>query len=405
MYDRVLSISEMRRLVIGGEITMAQAADVSLDPDQLLVDAADPDSDDYAADVLRIWSRLTGRDSYDADVDELFDLDVAQYFSSPYPYTSGDPDAVSVYMGAVAHAIRLIGARPPARVVELGTGWGHLATMIASTGYRTTAVDLNPKSLALLRKRSEALGLGLDVVQSNFLDFDTDEPVDCFVFYEAFHHCASPARLIDRCTDMLSDGGRLLFVAEPFYEWYHQPWGLRPDGHAAIMMVSEGWLELGYSFDYILELFLSRGLRAERISVDSLGPAAGLFVTATKRSCPIDVGEELQPGSDRESWDLAPGWPGPGMFASTSGSRFLLPDRADVAIVALRNLGSRPVTVSAEAGGTVASLSLGAGERREIPVGVGGGRRRLVVTSSQSPAVAIGMGDGIGVLVEAIGTG
>ncbi len=192
------------------------------------------------------WYALTGRTRYRAVDDETFELDDQDFLARPWPFCSSDPVVVGHYFGAVAAIMTLIGAKPPARIVEFGAGWGHLSLHLAATGFRVSAVDLNPPSVALLRRRASLLGVDLNVVEGSFLDFEPDGPIDTFVFFESFHHCEAPFELLDRCTRQLAVGGRILFAADGIYDDFRAPWGVRLDDEAALMTARHGWLELGF---------------------------------------------------------------------------------------------------------------------------------------------------------------
>jgi SAM-dependent methyltransferase len=225
------------------------------------------------------WRRISGRAAYEPSIDETFDLNDSDFLAHPYPYSSRNPAEVGGYMGAVAHAITLIGAAPPATVVELGAGWGHLSFMLAASGYEVTAIDLNPASVQLLRRRANALGVPLTVEQRGFLDGDLPASTDCIVFFEAFHHCHEPFLLLDRCVGALREGGMMLFVSEAIYDGFHAPWGMRLDGSATFMTAQEGWLELGFDRHFFEAELRSRGLVTEWTKLDHLGPY-GTFMTA-----------------------------------------------------------------------------------------------------------------------------
>ncbi|HEX3980594.1 MAG TPA: class I SAM-dependent methyltransferase, partial [Acidimicrobiales bacterium] len=196
----VLSVTEFRRRFEAGALSLEMVATFCVKDQALTAELADPCSPEYAAVVMQTWHALTGRSGYRAIDDETFELDDADYLARPWPYCSSDPQEVSRYFGAVAAIIGRVAVQPPARIVEFGAGWGHLSLDLAATGFRVSAVDLNPPSVTLLRRRASLLGIDLEVVEAGFLEFEPEEPVDVFVFFESFHHCEEPFELLDRCT-------------------------------------------------------------------------------------------------------------------------------------------------------------------------------------------------------------
>ena len=275
----LLSLADFRSRYQAGELSLALWDRFALDPAEIRLVGVEPHTDEYAETVMDSWSQVSGRTRYQPDEDESFDLDGADYLAHPYPYSSRNPAEVSGYLGAVAHAVSLIGSSPPARVVEFGSGWGHLSLALASSGYDVTAVDLNAASVELLRRRAEALHVPLIVERCGFLDYRAADRFDCVVFFEAFHHCHRPFELLDRCTALLNDGGVLLFVAEAFYDGFYAPWGVRLDGSAAFMTAQEGWLELGFSRQFIEAELSARGYVTSWSVLDHLGPY-GTFMVA-----------------------------------------------------------------------------------------------------------------------------
>lgn len=274
-----LTISEFRRRYDAGSLSLERWDAFEILASEIPLDHQSPHSDRYAAAVMESWSQMSGRDSYEPTLDESFDLDDSDYLAFPFPFSSRNPAVISGYLGAVAHAVSLIGAAPPCRVVEFGSGWGHLAMTLASSGFEVTAVDLNTASVELLRRRAEASGVPLTVEHCGFLDFESTERFDCVVFFEAFHHCHRPFELLDRCTALLNDGGTMLFVAEAFYDGFYAPWGVRLDGSAAFMTAQQGWLELGFSRPFIESELDKRGFTTAWTTLEHLGPY-GTFMTA-----------------------------------------------------------------------------------------------------------------------------
>lgn len=254
-----LTLAEFRRRFEAGELTPERWGECYIDPSEFAAPTSDPHSPEYADAVMDVWRALTGRAAYDATVDEVFELSDADYLARPYPYSSGNPTEVAQYFGAVAAAVQRTGHQPPAKLTEYGSGWGHLALALAATGFDVTAVDLNPASVQLLRRRADALGVGLHIAHCDFLDHDPPAQSDVIVFFESFHHCARPFELLDRCTAQLSPGGRLMFLADAIYDDFYVPWGVRLDGPAAFMAAQQGWLELGFRRDFFEAELAGRG--------------------------------------------------------------------------------------------------------------------------------------------------
>lgn len=282
MTERV-SIAEYRRRHAAGTLSLAAWNEVAIDASECRGLTGDPHSAAYAAAVEDFWRALSGRAGYDASRDEAFAIDPARYLARPFPYSSGSPAAVAHYLGAVAATVGELGLPLGARVVEFGAGWGHMALTLAATGYAVTAVDINADSVALLRQRAAATGVDLEVAHAAFLDYVPTTPVQGVVFFEAFHHCARPFELLDRCSAMLTPGGRMLFVADAIYDDFHAPWGVRLDGAAAFVTAQHGWLELGFQRPFLTAELDARGFDVTWKTWPWLG-AYGTVLTAQKRT-------------------------------------------------------------------------------------------------------------------------
>lgn len=276
-----MTVNEFRRRFQAGELSLATWETTSIATSEFRGRRDNPHSPQYAAAVDALWRAISGRESYEPERDETFELDLEQFLSRPFPYSSADPATVAHYFGAVAATIGRIGPPVDGRIVEYGAGWGHMAMALASTGYDVTAVDLNPDSVELLRRRAAALGVPVRVVRSDFLDFEPEAPVHTILFFEAFHHCAKPFELLDRCTRQLDDDGRILFVAEAIYDDFYVPWGVRLDGAATFMTAQNGWLELGFRRDFFTSELERRGFAVTWETLPWLG-AYGTMMCATR---------------------------------------------------------------------------------------------------------------------------
>jgi len=290
-----LSLDEFRRRFEAGALSLERWEEASIDPSEFGPPPDDPHSTRYAEWVMATWRAITKRHRYEPEVDETFEIPGEEFLARPYPYSSSNPTEVSNYLGAVAAAVARMGIPPPARVVEYGSGWGHLALTLAATGYSVSAIDLNSASVDLLRRRSAALGVALDVVQSSFLDHRSDSQADVIVFFEAFHHCERPFELFDRCTQTLSASGRIVFIAEAIYDDFYAPWGVRLDGSAAFMAAQQGWLELGFRRDFFERELAQRGFDVSWEVLPWLG-AYGTVMVAQRLGSPASgTSEQAEP--------------------------------------------------------------------------------------------------------------
>jgi SAM-dependent methyltransferase len=129
---------------------------------------------------------------------------------------------------------------PPVEVLDLGCGTGSLSLLLASGGYRVTAVDLSPRMVELARRKlaghdvrvlvgdaADLPALQVDVVLVRHLVWTLPEPV------AALHHWISRSR----------PGGRLVLVeghwgaSDGAYGWSALPWsgGVTADDLAAAL--------------------------------------------------------------------------------------------------------------------------------------------------------------------------
>jgi SAM-dependent methyltransferase len=110
-------------------------------------------------------------------------------------------------------AVAAVAEAAPARVLEVGCGWGELAEWIASaTGAEVVAVDLSPRMVELARDRGVDARVA-DVQELPFPDASFDAAVAAWMLYhvpDLDHGLAELARV-------LRPGGRLVAVTNSAY--------------------------------------------------------------------------------------------------------------------------------------------------------------------------------------------
>lgn len=247
----------------------------------------DPFSVEYGEWTWELYRAISGRPGYTLD-NEASPFDLPAALVRPFPYSTGSPGVVGEDLEARGRILRALGAGrtaagpgtgaalvPPARIVELGPGWGNLTVDLLATGFDVTAVEVDPGFRSLLAARAPAGG-HLSVAATDMLSFRPDPPADAAVFFESFHHCADHRRMLARLHDIVVPGGVVVFAGEPVQPMPY-PWGPRLDGLSLWSTRTYGWLELGFDPRYFAAALARAGWRAEHQRARH-SPKADLYV-------------------------------------------------------------------------------------------------------------------------------
>ncbi len=131
-------------------------------------------------------------------------------------------------------------------------------------GYAVTAVEIEPRFIELLRRRSAMLDVNIELIQADMLEFTSDQRYDAVVFFASFHHCTDHLKLLNTIQSLLNPDGMIVFAAEPIAALSH-PWGLiRSDGLTLWSIRRMGWFELGFDQAYFLRTLLLLGWLPEQ---------------------------------------------------------------------------------------------------------------------------------------------
>ncbi len=249
----------------GEDAGRAFLADVRVTPPETW--PRDPFSAEYRAWVFELYARISGRSAYAvAHESSPFDVDAA--LRRPFPYATGSSVVVGDDLMARGAILRALGLPAPARVVELGPGWGNLTADLVATGHEVTAVDVDEGFCRLVAGRVP----GARVVHDDMLGFAASHkgrPYDAAVFFESFHHCADHIALLELLHGVVRRDGVVVFGAEPV-DVLAYPWGPRLDGLSLWSSRRYGWLELGFDERYFASVLRRQGWAMRRIA----GPAA-----------------------------------------------------------------------------------------------------------------------------------
>lgn len=92
---------------------------------------------------------------------------------------------------------------PPATVLEVGCGAGHVAVELESRGYHVIGVDSDERAIQRGQKRSAP------VVKASWPEFSS-APVDAVVFTRSLHHIRPLEKAVSKAREVLQPGGTLL---------------------------------------------------------------------------------------------------------------------------------------------------------------------------------------------------
>jgi 2-polyprenyl-3-methyl-5-hydroxy-6-metoxy-1,4-benzoquinol methylase len=215
--------------------------------------AGDPFSAEYRDFWMKQYELLSGR-SY-AIQNELHDFDEAGLKYQIYPYSTHDQKTVANHLIAAGAILEAIEAPPPAKVLEMGVGFGNTALQIAMTGYDVTVLDVEKKYLDNIQQRFARENLKVRCLHMQFLDVgEIDESFDVILFYECFHHCLEHEALLKLLKAKLSPHGVIIFAGETIAPNFPFAWGLNPSGQGVFSIRWFGWMELVFTERYFLDL-------------------------------------------------------------------------------------------------------------------------------------------------------
>lgn len=136
-------------------------------------------------------------DRSQAYADAALPIDAGQSISQPY---------------IVARMTELLGVRPGDRVLEIGTGSGYQAAILASLGARVVTLERHAALAEEARGRLEQLGLA-DAVEVRVTDGSLGDPTGGP--YDGIVVTAAAPSIPEALLDQLADGGRLVIPVGP----------------------------------------------------------------------------------------------------------------------------------------------------------------------------------------------
>ena len=127
----------------------------------------------------------------------------------------------------VASMLQAMEVTPGARVLDVGTGSGYSAAVLAAMGARVTSVERVPELASTARERLQRLGVDVEVRLG-----DASRGVDAVAAFDAIGVAASAPRLPVALVRQLGEGGRLVIPLRRDGEQYDRLTRLRVVGGA-----------------------------------------------------------------------------------------------------------------------------------------------------------------------------
>jgi SAM-dependent methyltransferase len=228
----------------------------------------DPFTPEYRTAAMDLYLFLRGRraEGYVAMRDEVAGLDRPlpdNLWTDLVPWAFKDAAMVSEHVLSWGHILKHLNLPQGGSLLEYGPGSGQILLMVARLGYGAYGVDIDESSLRGIQAQAAHLRLQVHTECNRFGLGFADDRFDTILFYEAFHHAFDFEKLLVVLHERLKPGGRVVLCGEPVVghsiDAVPYPWGPRLDGLSVFCMRRFGWMELGFTHEYFLEIVRRKG--------------------------------------------------------------------------------------------------------------------------------------------------
>ncbi len=264
-------------------------------PESRALARIDPFSPAYREAAMALYLSLRGRsdDGYLASRDEPpATPPPANPWTGLVPWSFRDAAMLSEHVLAWGHILSRLDLPPGGSVLEYGPGSGQLLIMLARSGYQACGVDIDAQALDGIQAQARHLSVTVETECASFGDGFGDRRYDRILFYEAFHHSFEFEALLRRLHDRLNPGGRIILCGEPVVAGpsagIPYPWGPRLDALSVFCIRRFGWMELGFTHDYLMQVARRSGWFPRYHDFPACGRAAIYVLTSAAEQPPSE---------------------------------------------------------------------------------------------------------------------
>jgi cyclopropane-fatty-acyl-phospholipid synthase len=100
--------------------------------------------------------------------------------------------------------------KPGDRILEVGPGWGAWLEYASNRGVECTAITISQVSFDYLKSRAARLGHDWKIINSDLLNYETDEKYDGIVIMGVIEHLPHYGRVLRKFMSLLKPGGNIL---------------------------------------------------------------------------------------------------------------------------------------------------------------------------------------------------
>lgn len=271
----------------------------------------DPFSDEYRRRMLELYKEISDREGYSSENEKTDSLDKIDSSFNPIPYRFEDSSLTGEYLVCYGLIMRALDVKKGAKVLEYGAGEGQLSINLARIGCESYVVDVEERFLKSIKKQCERLDIKISTSSDVFGSGFDGEVFDRIIFFEAFHHWFSHWPDLIRIKKKLNKDGFICFSGEPIIkkDSIHKniipyPWGLRLDGESIRSINEFGWMELGFSEEYFIDLLMKSGFTVSYLP-NSMFERAQIYIAKPYyNNFPIKENCQISTWNGKSGWHI-----------------------------------------------------------------------------------------------------